>query len=78
MPMQPYDQETERPVSHAFNAGLNKLIATALAEKSLMWLSALGSLGLWTYAILHPEPLRLGAAAGYSLLCQLLPMFRRN
>jgi hypothetical protein len=76
--MMPYDAETERPISNAFSAGLNKLVAQALAEKSLMWLSALGSLGLWTYAITHPEPLRLGAAAGYSLLCQLLPMFKRN
>jgi hypothetical protein len=78
MALQPYDQETERPISSAFNAGLNKLVAQALAEKSLMWFSAAGSLGLWTYAILHPDPLRLVAAAGYSLLCQLLPLFKRS
>ncbi len=78
MPMQPYDQETERPLSNAFSAGLNRLIAQALAEKSLMWFSAAGSLSLWWWAMIHPEPLRLGAAAGYSLLCQLLPLFKRN
>lgn len=78
MALQPYDIQTERPTAGAFQQGLNRLVAQALAEKSLMWLSALGSLGLWTYAITHPEPLRLGAAAGYSLLCQLLPMFKRS
>jgi len=78
MALQPYDQQTERPVSNAFSTGLNVLIAKALAEKSLMWLSALGSLGLWTFAIIHPEPLRLGAAAGYSILCHLLPLMKRS
>ena len=76
--MQPYDEVTERPISNAFSAGLNKLVAQALAEKSLMWFSAAGSLGMWTYAILNPDPLRLVAAAGYSLLCQLLPMFKKG
>lgn len=78
MALQPYDVQTERPVSNSFNAALSKLVAQALAEKSLQWFSAVGSLGLWAYAITHPEPLRLGAAAGYSLLCQLLPLFKRN
>ncbi len=78
MSLQPYDQETERPISNAFSAGLNKLVAQALAERSLQWFAAIGSLGLWSYAIVTPDPLRLTAAAGYSLLCQLLPLFKRN
>ena len=76
--MMPYDQQTERPIPNAFQAGLNKLVAQALAEKSLMWFSAAGSLSLWWWAMLNPEPLRLGAAAGYSLICQVLPLFKRN
>lgn len=64
----PYDVKTEAQQSQLFQAGLNRLIAAALAEKSLIWFSAAGSLGLWTFAIIHPEPLRLAAAAGYSLL----------
>ncbi len=79
MALQPYDQRTEQPIqSSAFSSALNRLVAQAIAEKSLQWFSAVGSLGLWTYAIMHPEPLRLGAAAGYSLLCQLLPLFKRS
>lgn len=66
--LQPYDVRTEQPKRDVFQAGLQRLVASALAEKSLIWFSAIGSLGLWAYAITHPEPLRLAAAAGYSLL----------
>lgn len=78
MALQPYDLQSEKQTTHPFNAALNKLVAQALAEKSLTWFSAAGSLGLWTYAILNPDPYRLGAAAGYSVLCHLLPLFKRN
>lgn len=78
MPMQPYDLQTERQTGGAFQQGLNVLIAKALAEKSLTWLSAGGSLGLWIYAAIQPDPFRLGAAAGYSILCHLLPLFKRS
>ena len=66
--LQPYDVRTETPRRDPFQAGLQKLLATALADKSLIWFSAIGSLGLWTFAIMDPEPLRLVAAAGYSIL----------
>ena len=68
MALQPYDVRTEQPKRDLFQAGLQRLFAAALAEKSLIWFSAIGSLGLWTFAIMHPEPLRLIAAAGYSIL----------
>ncbi len=77
MALQSYDVQTERPVSNAFSAGLNKLVAQALAEKSLVWFSAMGSLSLWWWAMLHPEPLRLGAAAGYTVL-SYIPMIWRK
>lgn len=73
----PYDIQTERRSPRdQFQAGLNKLLAQALAEKSLTWFSAAGALGLWSFAVVHPDPWRLAAATGYSVICHLLPMFR--
>lgn len=75
--MMPYDQQTERPQQvNTFQSALNRLVAQALAERSLQWFSAVGSLGVWTWAVIHPEPLRIAAAAGYSLLCHVAPLFR--
>ena len=62
-----YDQQTERPKNDVFQAGLLKLVAAALAEKSLLWTALMGGLGIWTFALLHPDILRLVAAGGYSL-----------
>lgn len=80
--MMPYDQQTERPVSSTpavfFQQGLNKLLAQALAEKSLIWFSSAGSLGLWTYAAIYPEPLRLGCAAGFTLLSYIPMIWKRS
>jgi hypothetical protein len=77
MAIQSYDLESERQSRNPFQAGLNKLLAQALAEKSLVWFSAVGSLGLWTFAIMHPEPLRLVAAAGYSILSYIPLAWRK-
>lgn len=67
MALQPYDIQTERPTAGAFQQGLNRLVAQALAEKSLVWTALAGGIGLWTFALLHPDPLRLIAAGGYSV-----------
>lgn len=79
--MMPYDgpridPQTERPVASTFDRGLARLVAQALSEKSLTWFSAVGSLAVWGLAVWHPEPLRLAAAAGYSLICHAIPLFR--
>lgn len=62
-----YDQQTERPRMDVFQQGLLKLTAAALADKSLLWVSLLGGIGIWSFAIGHPDVLRLVAAGGYSL-----------
>jgi len=46
---------------------LLSLALAALSSRSLVWLATLGGGGLWGYAVLHPEPLRLVAATGYSV-----------
>lgn len=77
--MMPYDIQTEQQQKNgAFTAGLNRLVAQALAERSLTWFSAVGSLGLWVYAIIDPEPLRLAAAGAYSVLGHIVPLFKRS
>ncbi len=66
MPTPQYDLERETPRRDVFQAGLLRLTAAALADKSLMWVSLLGAIGIWGFAIGHPDVLRLVAAAGYS------------
>ena len=61
MPMPSYDQQTERPKSDVFQQGLLRLTAAALADKSLLWVSLLGGIGIWSFAIGHPDVLRLVA-----------------
>jgi hypothetical protein len=38
-----------------------------LNERALVWLTTMAGCGLWAYAIVHPEPLRLGAAAAFCI-----------
>jgi hypothetical protein len=78
MATQPYDLESERQARNPFQAGLNKLLAQALAEKSLLWFSTLVSAGLWGYTIVvHPEPWRLAGAAGYSIISYVALAWRK-
>lgn len=65
--MPQYDQATERPRLDVFQQGLLKLTAGALADKSLLWTALAGGLGIWAFALVHPDTLRLIAAGGYSV-----------
>lgn len=39
----------------------------ALSSRALVWCAAIGGGSAWGYAVLHPEPLRMVAALGYSV-----------
>jgi len=78
MAMPSYDQQTERPRADVFQAGLLRLTAAALADKSLMWVSLLGAIGIWSFAIGHPDVLRLVAAGGYSAGVFIPVLFKRG
>ena len=42
--------------------------ALTLSVRVLTWLSLLGGMGLFAYAVLYPDPLRTGAACAYAIL----------
>ncbi len=73
-----YDMQTERPKSDLFQAGLAKLMVAALAEKSLVWVSLLGGIGIWSFAIGHPDLMRLIAAGGYSVGVFIPVLFKKG
>jgi hypothetical protein len=56
---------------------LGALIRSALSAKALIWVAMLASVGLWTAAVVHPEPWRLLAALGATLTTYLPTLFKR-
>ena len=76
--MMPYDAETERPLSNAFSAGLNKLVAQALADKSLLWVGLSGAIGIWGFAVYRPDLWTLIAAGGYSVSVFIPLLFKKG
>lgn len=49
----------------------------AVSSRSLVWVASAGGGVVWTFAVMHPEPLRLVAAVGYCLTL-LLPILWRD
>lgn len=78
MAMPSYDQQTERPRSDVFQAGLLRLTAAALADKSLLWTALAGGLGIWGFALYHPGTLELIAAGGYSLSIFIPVLYKKG
>lgn len=78
MALPSYDVQTERPKTDVFQAGLLKLVAAALADKSILWVALAGSVGIWSFAIAHPDPMRLIAAGGYSVGVFIPVLFKKG
>ena len=53
-------------------------IRLALADKALTWVALLGCLGFTGWALLNPEPFRLGGAAGYAVLVFWPVLFKQK
>jgi hypothetical protein len=51
-----------------FPEQLLRLALQTLTERSLLWVGTLAGAGAWAAALAWPVPLRLIAAAGYSVL----------
>jgi hypothetical protein len=47
---------------------LLRLSLAVLADRLFLWISLLGTFGLFGYAMWQPSPLRLGIAVAYTLL----------
>jgi hypothetical protein len=61
----------------ALQAHLVRVGLALLGQRALVWAATAVAAGLWGYAIAHPEPWRLLAAAGYSI-CVLGPVYWRD
>lgn len=70
-------------VERAFlqDAGMSRallaMLGQAIREKSLLWAALLGAIGLWVYAAISPQILRLIAAGAYSVAV-LWPLLLRK
>jgi len=80
MALQPYDELTERPVQQVstFDRGLARLVAHALADKSLLWISMLGGIGIWSFCLAHPDVMHIVAAGGYSVSVFIPVLFKKG
>lgn len=56
---------------------VNLFLAT-LTQNSMRWFALASSMGLWTYAAIDPEMLRLYAAGGFTILVYLPMALRRR
>jgi hypothetical protein len=72
-----FEPQTQKPRGVVASERMLALALEMLSARSLVWVATLGGGGLWTWAVLHPEPLRLVAALGYSLSI-LLPILYRD
>jgi hypothetical protein len=70
------DPPTTRNIS--VGAGFTRLFMDALTDKSLLWFAVTSSVGLWTYAAIAPDPLRLGAAGGVTLLVYIPMLWKKR
>jgi hypothetical protein len=61
----------------ALEAQMVRLGLAVLGQRALVWAATAVAAGLWGYAIAHPEPWRLLAAAGYAI-CVLGPVYWRD
>lgn len=66
------------PSTANVGAGLAALFMRALTEKSLLWFTLVSSMGLWTFAAVEPEPLRLYAAGGFTVGVYLPMLWKRS
>ncbi len=55
-----------------------RLLMGALAPKSMEWAAMAGGVGLWTYALVHPDWMRLAGALGYSIAIYLPLVWHRR
>jgi hypothetical protein len=65
------------PGVQALQTQLVRVGLALLGQRALVWAATAVAAGLWAYAIAHPEPWRLAAAAGYSV-CVLGPVYWRD
>lgn len=60
-----FEPQTQKPRSQVASERMLALALEMLSARSLVWCATLGGGALWTFAVMHPEPLRLVAAFGY-------------
>jgi hypothetical protein len=75
-----FDELTERMVRQ--DPGMARavwaILGAAIKEKSLLWVSLLAGVGLWTWTMLHPDFWRIIATACYTLGVYLPMLLRRT
>lgn len=49
-----------------------------LSEKALLWVVTLGAGAAWGFTVLHPDPLRILTAMGYSLTVMVPVLWYRR
>jgi hypothetical protein len=65
MALKPIVQEREWSLPPSLVPRVLEVAMAALAPRLLVWIVSGGGITLWTLAVLHPDPWRLLAAAGY-------------
>jgi hypothetical protein len=65
------------PRGRSLGSDAVQLFLSTLTQNSMRWFALASSMGLWTYAAIDPEVLRLYAAGGFTVLVYLPMVMRR-
>ena len=65
-------------MNDTFTSAMIKTLAAVAASQAPLWTTLLGAIGLWTWTVINPSPLRITASCAYTVLTYLPLVFKRG